>query len=147
MAEGTRLNTLHEQVQGLRNQLESLKAAESSVPKWWEEQRKSIDAKLTENQGYISRMLELMMQRSEIQAPAPVESGTINHSGNVQITPMPQVQAKKDGKNPVEVTVIDERGKYTYKPEEPGLLPKMQLENSSQQTQDSFKPAKGREFN
>ena len=68
MVEGTRLNTFHEQVQGLQNQLESLKATESSVPKWWKEQRKSIDAKLIENQGYISQMLELMMQKNEIQA-------------------------------------------------------------------------------
>ena len=59
---------------------------------------------------------------------------------------MLQAQAKKDGKNPVEITVIDERDKYTYKPKEPGFLPKIQLENNSPQPQGSFKPTKSNKF-
>ena len=37
MAKGTRLNTLQKQMQALQSQLETIKASDSVVPKWWEE--------------------------------------------------------------------------------------------------------------
>ena len=41
MAEGTRLNTLKEQIQALQSQMETIKASDNVVPKWWEEQKRS----------------------------------------------------------------------------------------------------------
>ena len=54
MAEGTRLNSLLEQIHTLQTQIESLKTTDTIVPKWWDEQKQSIEAKFVENQGYLS---------------------------------------------------------------------------------------------
>ena len=70
MAEGTRLTTLHEQVQALQNKLESMTTTETTIHKWWEEQQKGIETKFAENQSYMGRMLELLMQKNDSHAQA-----------------------------------------------------------------------------
>ncbi|PPD72067.1 hypothetical protein GOBAR_DD31035 [Gossypium barbadense] len=35
------------------------------IPKWWEEQKTSTDAKFVETRGYISRILELLTKKGE----------------------------------------------------------------------------------
>ena len=39
MAEGTRLNSLQEQIHTLQTQIKSLKTTDTIVPKWWDEQK------------------------------------------------------------------------------------------------------------
>ena len=118
MAEGTRLNTLQEQMQALQSQLQTIKAFDSVVPKWWEEQKHSIDAKMIENQGYISRIPKLMSQREEIQSQNESEGITYVHN----IPSASVSQSKAEGKILVEVTIIDEQGKRVARHNEPGIL-------------------------
>ena len=127
MAEGTRLNTLQEQMQALQSQMETIKASDNVVPKWWEEQKRSIDAKMVENQSYISRILKLISQREEIQSQN--ESEGITHVHNIPSASMSQ--SKAEGKLPIEVTIIDEQGKLVTKHNEPGILSKGPFEGMS----------------
>ena len=139
MAEGTRLTTLHEQVQALQNKLENLTSTETTIHKWWEEQQKGMEAKFAENQSYMGRMLELLMQKNDSQAQA--ESGKVTCSG---VQPESLLQARKEGKKSVEVTVVADRGKYTYRPEEPGILPRNMQDSTL--NRDSIAFAKTSDF-
>ena len=130
MAEGTRLNSLQEQIHTLQTQIESLKTTDTIVPKWWDEQKQSIEAKFVENQGYLSRVLELLAQKGDKQVQ--MERGGITSSGMVHQSPTSQ--SKAEGKNPVLITVVDEQGHYTYKPDEPGILPAKQPNSFPQKT-------------
>ncbi|KAH1038250.1 hypothetical protein J1N35_039993 [Gossypium stocksii] len=61
------LDSLEERVYNLQLQMEALQASKATPPKLWEEQKRSIDAKLAENKRYIMKMFKLLTQRKKVQ--------------------------------------------------------------------------------
>ncbi|PPD76278.1 hypothetical protein GOBAR_DD26807 [Gossypium barbadense] len=88
------LDSWEEQVHNLQlqPQMEALQASKATTPKLWEEQKRSIDAKLAEN------------KRKKVQGQSKTVEAEIS---SVHLTFMPQDQAKKDEQNPI---VIDDYG-------------------------------------
>ncbi|KAE8726097.1 Laccase-6 [Hibiscus syriacus] len=92
----------------------------TNPPKWWETQENRITAlesRMATNQGYVKELLKILTGRNEEQ----------EHSTDEQVqSPDEQVQSpdtsKNKDRNPVLVTVVNDKSRFTYKPDEPGLL-------------------------
>ncbi|XVF21123.1 hypothetical protein REPUB_Repub12eG0063400 [Reevesia pubescens] len=120
MVEGTRLTTLQDQVQTLQSHVEAMQEANSSIPHWWEEQKKGIDSQFTKNQKNITIILDLVAPKDNVHAP--LESSTSASIINNLI--ILGSSSKAQGKSHVEVIVIDDHGRYVYNHDDPGILPK-----------------------
>ncbi|KAE8732493.1 Lysine-specific demethylase 3B, putative isoform 2 [Hibiscus syriacus] len=86
---------------------------ETNPPKWWETQENRITAlesRMATNQGYVKELLKILTGRNEEQ----------EHSTDEQVQ-SPDTSKNKD-RNPVLVTVVNDKSRFTYKPDEPGLL-------------------------
>ncbi|KAE8733313.1 hypothetical protein F3Y22_tig00001349pilonHSYRG00080 [Hibiscus syriacus] len=104
---------------GLQKQMEELTAIvkkgqdETSPPKWWETQENMITAlesRLATNQGYVEELLKIMTGRKEDQKQSDDDQVQTPNSSNMS------------GKQPVKVTVINDKTRFTYKPDKPGIL-------------------------
>ncbi|XP_039040644.1 uncharacterized protein LOC120178969 [Hibiscus syriacus] len=104
---------------GLQKQIEDLTALvkqgrdETNPPKWWENQENRINAlesRMETNQGYVEELLKILTGRTGDQEQSVGE----------------QVQSPDTSKNkektPVMVTVVNDKSRFTYKTNEPGIL-------------------------
>ncbi|KAE8675396.1 C2H2 and C2HC zinc fingers superfamily protein, putative isoform 1 [Hibiscus syriacus] len=104
---------------GLQKQIEELTALvkqgrdETNPPKWWENQENRINAlesRMETNQGYVEELLKILTGRTGDQVQSVGE----------------QVQSLDTSKNkektPVMVTVLNDKSRFTYKTDEPGIL-------------------------
>ncbi|XP_039023154.1 uncharacterized protein LOC120155744 [Hibiscus syriacus] len=107
-----------EDLAGLQKQMEELTALvkqgqdESNPPKWWENQEERIstlESRLATNHGYVEEILKILTGRKEDQ----------NQSEDQVQTPD---SSNMSNKQPVKVTVINDKTRFTYKPDEPGIL-------------------------
>ncbi|KAL4281742.1 hypothetical protein GQ457_03G022050 [Hibiscus cannabinus] len=99
------------------------------TPKGWEEHRAEMENRMTnieskfeetasnleKNNFLLEKMLKALVEKEEEQNPTPEKKDTSQVNSDST--------TKKEGKRPVHVTVIDDREKYSYKTDEPGILP------------------------
>ncbi|KAL4351501.1 hypothetical protein GQ457_06G016560 [Hibiscus cannabinus] len=72
-----------------------------------------LEAAMEENKGYLSRILKLMTKEAEdLQDTSPIPT----------LQTQSKARAIAIGKQPLQVTVIDEYEKYSFQPMEPGIL-------------------------
>ncbi|KAE8712615.1 cytokinin riboside 5'-monophosphate phosphoribohydrolase LOG3 isoform X1 [Hibiscus syriacus] len=86
---------------------------ETSPPKWWEIQENMIttmESRLTTNQGYVEEILKILTGRKEDQ----------NQSADDQVQTLNS--SNMSDRQPVKVTVVNDKTRFTYKPDEPGIL-------------------------
>ncbi|XP_038999500.1 uncharacterized protein LOC120125070 [Hibiscus syriacus] len=104
---------------GLQKQMEELTALvkqgqdESNPLKWWKTQDNRISAlesRMATNHGYVEEILKILTGRKEDQ----------NQSAEDQVQTPNSVNMSS--KQPVKVTVINDKTRFTYNPEEPGIL-------------------------
>ncbi|KAE8727404.1 hypothetical protein F3Y22_tig00005459pilonHSYRG00018 [Hibiscus syriacus] len=107
-----------EELAGLQKQMEELTALvkqgrdESNPPKWWETQEERIstlESRLATNHGYVEKILKILTGRKEDQNQFEDQVHTLDSSN-------------MSNKQPVKVTVINDKTRFTYKPDEPGIL-------------------------
>ncbi|XP_039039693.1 uncharacterized protein LOC120177719 [Hibiscus syriacus] len=104
---------------GLQKQMEELTTlvkqgkVESNPPKWWETQENRISAlesRMATNHGYITEILKILTGRKEDQNQSEEDQVQTPDSSNMS------------SKQPVMVTVINDKTRFTYKQDEPGIL-------------------------
>ncbi|XP_039011243.1 uncharacterized protein LOC120140328 [Hibiscus syriacus] len=107
-----------EELAGLQKQMKELTVLvkqgrdESNPPKWWETQEERIstlESRLATNHGYVEEILKILTGRKEDQNQFEDQVHTLD-SFNMS------------NKQPVKVTVINDKTRFTYKPDEPGIL-------------------------
>ncbi|KAL4362255.1 hypothetical protein GQ457_04G013260 [Hibiscus cannabinus] len=100
---------------------------EEVAPRSWEAQRANLEdrmnrietrleennSKLQENNSYLEKLVNLMSAKEGEQSPATQQMM------NQVILDTP---VRRDGKQPMHITVIDEKEKYPFKANEPGIL-------------------------
>ncbi|XP_039019648.1 uncharacterized protein LOC120151187 [Hibiscus syriacus] len=103
----------------LQKQLEELTALvkqtqdETKTPKWWENQEERITAlesRMATNQGYVEELLKILTGRKGDQNQPDEEQVQTPNLSNTS------------GKHAVQVTVVNDKNRFTYKPDEPGIL-------------------------
>ncbi|KAL4281913.1 hypothetical protein GQ457_03G031000 [Hibiscus cannabinus] len=112
MAETTDLTEIQKQLDELKD--------DTKVPRWWETQRTSWESRMlqmeannAETQGYMKHIISLLSNEEEDSEPAtPEKSARLSAKAVL----------RKMEKKPVQVTIIDEKEKYSPKPNEPGIL-------------------------
>ncbi|KAE8656433.1 hypothetical protein F3Y22_tig00117000pilonHSYRG00047 [Hibiscus syriacus] len=109
----------------LQKQLEELTTLvkqsqnETKIPKWWENQEEHITALesiMATNQGYVEELLRILTGRKGDQNQPEEEHVQTPNSYNMS------------GKQVVQVTVINDKNRFTYKPDEPGILKSKPME-------------------
>ncbi|XP_038995777.1 uncharacterized protein LOC120120131 [Hibiscus syriacus] len=93
---------------------------EETLPSWWAGQKAELEGRIqtleegmTENRGYLQRILQLVNQAAEEKdSPKSVKNQP----------PAEEKQNKSEGKVPCLITVLSENEKYTFQPNEPGIL-------------------------
>ncbi|KAL4291734.1 hypothetical protein GQ457_14G021280 [Hibiscus cannabinus] len=91
------------------------KEEEGTLPpkKSLEERIEVLEAASEENRGYLQRILSLLSKGAkEIELATPG-----SHQQEAK-----KIPAETSGKKPLQITVIDDKERYSYKPDEPGLL-------------------------
>ncbi|KAE8728969.1 hypothetical protein F3Y22_tig00004035pilonHSYRG00004 [Hibiscus syriacus] len=90
------------------------------VPVWWvnqklewEQRLESLEKTTNETNGYLQQLLSLMQKAGD-------ESGQSSPATN--LNNMTKAQPQVIGKTPLQVTVIDDREKYSFQPMKPGIL-------------------------
>ncbi|XP_039004688.1 uncharacterized protein LOC120131883 [Hibiscus syriacus] len=130
MAESTELTAIQQHIENLSKRVEQV-SDETKPPKWWEEQNNrlnNLESKMNTNQAYIEQVLRILTGRNDDQDMASSEK-------EQTVTPTP---TKIEGKKSVMVTVINDKSRFSYNMDEPGILKskpyELQMEN---QTKDS----------
>ncbi|KAE8674806.1 Bifunctional nuclease 2 [Hibiscus syriacus] len=104
---------------GLQKQMEELTILvkkgndDANPPKWWEAQENRITAmetRMTTNQGYVEKLLKILTGRDGEQEQS--EGDQVNTPDN----------SKNGEKNPILVTVVKDKSRFTYKTDELGIL-------------------------
>ncbi|KAL4310989.1 hypothetical protein GQ457_01G000170 [Hibiscus cannabinus] len=99
-------------------------AEEETTPKWWDKHKaiwegrlSTLEKKASETQGYVERIFQIITK--EVEESEQENNDYQQHMGNkvMNITP-----TKSEGKKPVQVTIVEEHGRYSPKPVEPGIL-------------------------
>ncbi|GMI79895.1 hypothetical protein HRI_001658800 [Hibiscus trionum] len=107
--------------------LEESEPSETTV-KGWEEQRAEVEVRMTgieskleetnsrleANNTLMANLLKAVADKVGEPSPTPVKhrSTSVNDDN----------QNKGEGKKPIEVTILSDKEKYTFKPEEPGIF-------------------------
>ncbi|KAL4378560.1 hypothetical protein GQ457_02G035680 [Hibiscus cannabinus] len=77
--------------------------------KQWENRMKNLENQTEENRSYLQRILTLLSKEAdEIGTPSPMSE---------QLT-----AARNTGNKPTQVTILDEKERYSFNPGEPGIL-------------------------
>ncbi|KAE8696650.1 Proliferating cell nuclear antigen [Hibiscus syriacus] len=106
------------ELSGIQKQIEDLDLFvkqgqdETNPPKWWETQENRIaalEARMSTNQGYVEELLKILNGKNGQQEQS---AGDQVHTPN---------NSKNREKNPVLVTVVKDKSKFTYKTDEPGI--------------------------
>ncbi|PPD99865.1 hypothetical protein GOBAR_DD03118 [Gossypium barbadense] len=129
------LHQLQEQVTTIQKQLESMQAHEATVQKMCEDQQRSIDARFQETQTCIEKVMR------KDKKPQSLAVTSDENTPNPTTIPF----QRRDGKHPIEVIVIDDQKRFTFKPQQSGLLPKKILDSCyTPQQGNTFFRMKGR---
>ncbi|XP_039068452.1 uncharacterized protein LOC120214696 [Hibiscus syriacus] len=108
---------------------QALEVNEETLPSWWVEQKAELEGRIqtledgmTENRGYLQRILQLVNQAAE-EKDSPQSERSQSSAA--------EKQNKGECKQPCLVTVPSEHEKYTFKPNEPGILAAKPVEFTS----------------
>ncbi|KAE8716924.1 hypothetical protein F3Y22_tig00110105pilonHSYRG00061 [Hibiscus syriacus] len=127
---GIDMETRKMQKKGIIEVLEqALEVNEETLPSWWVEQKAELEGRIqtledgmTENRGYLQRILQLVNQAAE-EKDSPQSERSQSSAA--------EKQNKGECKQPCLVTVPSEHEKYTFKPNEPGILAAKPVEFTS----------------
>ncbi|KAL4348459.1 hypothetical protein GQ457_17G002920 [Hibiscus cannabinus] len=123
MGETMDLAAMQQQLDTIQTQLKRIND-EEAIPKWWEGQNaiwenrfKNLELKTTESQEYLERIFKLLNKAAEEPEKMNTEKGQQQENQVMNITP-----PRNEGKQPVQITMVDEQGKYSLKTSELGIL-------------------------
>ncbi|KAL4325963.1 hypothetical protein GQ457_11G022560 [Hibiscus cannabinus] len=92
---------------------------EDKVPRWWSKHQESTESRLTSlesrmntTQTYLEQILQAVLKQGGDSSPDTAAKTTGPH----------QPQTAKTGQAPTVITISDDKERYSYKPEGPGLL-------------------------
>ncbi|KAL4348542.1 hypothetical protein GQ457_17G027610 [Hibiscus cannabinus] len=136
MAKTSDLSEIQNQLTKIQNKLNELED-EENVPKWWNKQKEASDQRITNlekridvTQGYLEKILEVVSKQGGQSSPETAEKA---------FTGIGKIQPVNTGKNSTLVTILDDKERFSYKPEEPGLIASKPLHTPLPQTKFKMK--------
>ncbi|GMJ04659.1 hypothetical protein HRI_004135100 [Hibiscus trionum] len=123
MGETVDLVAMQQKLNLIQEQLEKRKDDET-IPKWWEGQNALWEARFSnlertsaENQDYLEKIFNALNKVAG--EPETTTKKGPQYAGNAEANVTPP---KSEGKKPIQVTVINEQGKYFLNSTELGIL-------------------------
>ncbi|GMJ03877.1 hypothetical protein HRI_004056900 [Hibiscus trionum] len=123
MAESPDLAKMQQQLDKMQEALNKVEN-EENIPKWWDKQKcdmearfRGLESRMDATQNSLDKLVGLLTRKMEEMSPGsvtPPPKATDHSPGPSQTT--------KTEKGPTLITVLNGQEKYSYKPNEPGIL-------------------------